>query len=141
MSSMKRAGMNYRDRIPNGSARSALFGGAGYDRVPKEDENSGEMLSERASTMYEQQNDALVGDLANKVSMLKSLTININDEVREHNKMLDEMQDDFGGVGGLLKGSMNRLSGLMKAGHNKHMCYLILFVVFVFFVIYYIVRR
>lgn len=48
--------------------------------------------------------------------------------------------NDFEGLGGLLGGSMRRLSKLTASGGSKVMCYLIGFVVSVFFVIWYLIR-
>lgn len=41
--------------------------------------------------MLEQQNEEMVEELSNKVSQLKRVTIAIGDDVREQNKLLNEM--------------------------------------------------
>ena len=41
--------------------------------------------------MLEQQNDDMVEELSNKVSQLKRVTIAIGEDVREQNKLLNEM--------------------------------------------------
>lgn len=43
-------------------------------------------------------------------------------------------------TGGLLGGSVRRLKNLTANGNNRVMCYLVGFVLFVFFVIYYLAR-
>ncbi len=40
------------------------------------------------------------------------------------------------GAQGLLKSAMKRLEVITKQGGNRHMCYLIIFVIFVFFLLY-----
>ena len=48
--------------------------------------------------------------------------------------------EDFDSAGGLLGSSMKRVKNMAKAGHNRWMCYMILFIVAVFFVCYYIIK-
>ncbi|XP_023713846.1 uncharacterized protein LOC111867875 [Cryptotermes secundus] len=43
----------------------------------------------------EQQNDALADELKGKVQMLKSLSLNIGDEVKYQDRLLREVDDDF----------------------------------------------
>lgn len=72
----------------------------------------------------------------NQVRALKSLSIDIGNEVRTQNRMLGDMDDEFDSSGGLLQSTMARLTNISKAGHHKLMWYLILFALFVFFVCY-----
>jgi blocked-early-in-transport protein 1 len=86
--------------------------------------------------MMEQENDRLANELTSKVSALKHLTIDIGNEVRNQNRLLGDMDDEFDSSGGLLQSTMGRLTKMSKAGHHKLMWYLILFALFVFFVCY-----
>ncbi|XP_071851158.1 BET1 homolog isoform X2 [Apostichopus japonicus] len=88
----------------------------------------------------EEENDRLVNDLNPKVAALKHISIEIGAEVRAQNKMLVDMDDDFGKSGGLLERTMGRLQKLTKAGHHCTMFYLLLFCLFVFFVLYLIIK-
>lgn len=90
--------------------------------------------------MYEEENEKLVDHLSGKVTALKDLSIDIGHEVRSQNKMLSEMDSDFDSTGGFLGSTMGRLTKMSKAGHNKFMCYLIIFALFVFFVLYYVIK-
>ncbi|CAB4004823.1 BET1 homolog [Paramuricea clavata] len=90
--------------------------------------------------MLEEENDRMVDDLSNKVQALKSLTIDIGNEVRTQNKMLKGMDDDFDKSGTFLSATMGRLTALTKKGHHWVMCYLLLFCLFVFFAVYYLKR-
>lgn len=78
----------------------------------------------------EHENEQLEEDLSHKIKALKSLTIDIGHEVREQNKFLKTVDDDFDSSGGLLKSTMGRLIAMTKAGHNR---YLFLFAIFFFF--------
>ncbi|XP_022096374.1 BET1 homolog [Acanthaster planci] len=88
----------------------------------------------------EDENERLVDSLHDKVSTLKSLSIDIGTEVREQNSFLKQLDDTFDSSGGLLSSTMGRLSKMARAGHNCYLCYLLLFSFFVFFVIYFIIR-
>jgi blocked-early-in-transport protein 1 len=45
----------------------------------------------------------------------------------------------MGNVQALLKGSMEKLGELVQQGGSRHMCYLIVFVVFVLLLLYFII--
>jgi len=90
--------------------------------------------------MMEQENDRMADELSSKVRSLKSLSIDIGNEVRTQNRMLGEMDDEFDSSGGLLQSTMARLTNISKAGHHKLMWYLILFALFVFFICYLAIR-
>ena len=75
-----------------------------------------------------------------QVRALKSLSIDIGNEVRTQNRLLGDMDDEFDSSGGLLQSTMARLTNISKAGHHKLMWYLILFALVVFFVCYIAIR-
>jgi blocked-early-in-transport protein 1 len=91
--------------------------------------------------MIEEQNNALVDDLANKVASLKELSINIGEHVREDNRFLSEMDRDMGRTTGMLDGTIGKIGNMMKNGGSQHMCYLASFIVFVFFVLYWVIGK
>lgn len=86
--------------------------------------------------LMEQENDRLAQGLTNKVRLLKSLTIDIGNEAGSQNLLLDDVGNEFVSSGGLLHGSMGRLTKLTETGHRKLMCYLVLFAITVFFICY-----
>ncbi|KAL5480121.1 hypothetical protein EMCRGX_G023743 [Ephydatia muelleri] len=88
----------------------------------------------------EEENRLLEEQMAHKVAMLKSLSIDMGDEVRGHNKLLGTMNSEFDDAGGLLSSSMKRVKAMSLAGHNRWMFMLILFILFVCFVLYYLIR-
>ena len=75
-----------------------------------------------------------------QVSALKSLTIDINNEVVSQNSLLDDMDSGFGSVGGLLGTTMNRITTMMDSTGGRHMWYLAAFVLFVMFFLYAIMK-
>lgn len=90
--------------------------------------------------MYEQQNNALVDQLNDKVDLLKTLAIDFNKEAKDQNKMLDEMEGDFDGTGTFLAGTMSRLDKMINTGGSNHMCYLVIFIFVVFMFLYFAIR-
>ncbi|XP_059171265.1 BET1 homolog [Physella acuta] len=90
--------------------------------------------------MLEEENEQLENELKGKVKALKSLTIDIGNEVREQNKWLSQVDEDLESSGGLLSKTMGRLKSITNAGHWKIWLYVLLFAFFVFFMCWVIVR-
>lgn len=76
----------------DGSARSELFGdrngagrgaGAGYSQS--------ERAAEASRDLMEAENNRMLSELGDKVSMLKQVTVDINSDVRRQNRELDGM--------------------------------------------------
>ncbi|GFG03006.1 protein transport protein sft1 [Aspergillus lentulus] len=63
----------------------------------------------------EQQNNALLNSLSSKVSALKSVTVDIYDNARDH-KTLDHSSQVFSSLSTNLKGSASRLTRMAKQG-------------------------
>lgn len=101
---------------------------------------SGTRRYDDANSFMERQNDSLVDQLSGKVAALKKITIAIGDDVRDQNRLLNEMDSDFDASKSLLGSTMRKLNVVAKAGGKNMLCYLILFSLFVFFVIYYLAR-
>eukprot|EP00581_Thalassiosira_minuscula_P006614 CAMPEP_0183704154 /NCGR_PEP_ID=MMETSP0737-20130205/1589_1 /TAXON_ID=385413 /ORGANISM="Thalassiosira miniscula, Strain CCMP1093" /LENGTH=146 /DNA_ID=CAMNT_0025930975 /DNA_START=144 /DNA_END=581 /DNA_ORIENTATION=- len=97
----------------------------------------GGMSSHEANAnIMEQQNNDRISELSDQVARLKGLTIDIGNEVREQNSLLDNMGDGFTNVGDMLTGSLARMGIMLERGGAKHMCYLVCFVVFVMVFLY-----
>lgn len=90
--------------------------------------------------MVEKENDQMVDHLSTKVQALKSLSIEIGDEVKYQNNMLNDMHSEFDNTGSFLSSTMVRLTELSKKGHHKVICYLLLFCLFVFCVTWFVLR-
>lgn len=95
------------------------------------------------STMQEDlehENERQAEELKHKIGALKSLTIDIGNEVRYQDKLIRGIDDDMDRTGGFLGNTMSKVLRLRKHGGNKHMCYMFLFVLFVFFLLYFIIK-
>ena len=88
----------------------------------------------------ENENDAQISALLGKVNQLKEVSVQIGNHVRDDNKMLNGMGDQFDSSGSMLSGTVKRLSALANSKDGWHLIYLALFVVFVFLFIYKMTR-
>lgn len=89
----------------------------------------------------ENENDYLIDGLKSKVDTLKSLTLDMGDEIKGQNSFLKDMDTDFDSTWGKLSGNMRRVERLAKNVVAKHMVWvLLLFALVVFFIIWVIIR-
>ncbi|XP_008569860.1 PREDICTED: BET1 homolog [Galeopterus variegatus] len=88
----------------------------------------------------EEENERLTESLRNKVTAIKSLSIEIGHEVKHQNKLLTEMDSQFDSTTGFLGKTMGKLKILSRGSQTKLLCYMMLFSLFVFFVIYWIIK-
>ncbi|KAJ3222016.1 hypothetical protein HK099_002797 [Clydaea vesicula] len=65
------------------------------------------------------QNDDHAGRLSNKLGILKEISLTIGEEVRYHNKMLQETDDTFTKTKDYLGATMNKLKILSKSENDK----------------------
>ena len=96
-----------------------------------------------AEDIVEAQNREYHDRLANKSSYLKSLAYDIEMEAKDHNRLLDNVDDDFDSTGNFLSGTLNRVNHMLGSGRNnrKLMCYTAFGVVFVLLLIYIFLQR
>uniref|UniRef100_A0A8P0TDR1 BET1 homolog n=2 Tax=Canis lupus familiaris TaxID=9615 RepID=A0A8P0TDR1_CANLF len=88
----------------------------------------------------EEENERLTESLRSKVTAIKSLSIEIGHEVKHQNKLLAEMDSQFDSTTGFLGKTMGKLKILSRGSQTKLLCYMLLFSLFVFFVIYWIIK-
>ncbi|XP_018023438.1 BET1 homolog [Hyalella azteca] len=88
------------------------------------------------SKLIEDENEDLTTQLRSKVKTLKSMTIDIGNEVRYQNKMLADMDDDMGKSGSILDRTVKRLGVMSRSLHNYHTPILFAFVFFVFLLLW-----
>lgn len=88
----------------------------------------------------EEENERLTESLRHKVTAIKSLSIEIGHEVKNQNKLLAEMDSQFDSTTGFLGRTMEKLKIISRGSQTKLLCYMMLFSLFVFFVIYWIIK-
>jgi blocked-early-in-transport protein 1 len=91
----------------------------------------GRTANDTNANIVEQQNNERISMLSDQVARLKGLTIDIGNEVREQNSLLDNMGDGFQSTRDMLSGSLRRISTMLESGGMKHMCYMVAFCVLV----------
>ncbi|XP_017778818.1 PREDICTED: BET1 homolog [Nicrophorus vespilloides] len=96
-------------------------------------------LSQNMNEM-EDENNRMADQLKDKIGALKSLSIDIGNEVKYQDKLLRDVDDDMDKTGGFLGNTMNRVLRLSKGSHNYYIVYLFLFSVFIFFLIFIILK-
>lgn len=88
----------------------------------------------------EEANEQMTSELKDKIGALKSLSIDIGNEVKYQDKLLRDMDNDFERTGGFLGNTINRVIRLGKGSHNYYIFYLFLFSILVFFILYIILK-
>ena len=87
------------------------------------------------------EDDDLEERLANKTSRLKQITISLGNELKESNKILNDLDSDFDKSKSFMGMTINRVIRLGKSGGKCRLYfYLILFSLFVFLVLYLIIK-
>lgn len=92
--------------------------------------------------VLEDDNDRLIAELEQKVSILHGATAGIHDEVTSQNRMLGGMADDFGRADSLMSGTLKRLDVLVtNAGGSSHMCLIVGFMVALMLLLWWLYGR
>jgi len=92
-----------------------------------------------ANEFIEEQNTVAESELREKVGRLKSLTIDIGEEIKGHNILLSEADNTFDSVGSLLSSTVGKVKLLGKSEHRYYLVYLLLFCFVVLMVLWYII--
>lgn len=121
--------MHQRRRGPNSGENNSS--NMSYNR-------SGHYNSDTNASIMESQNNERISELSDQVARLKGLTIDIGNEVREQNALLDDMGDGFSATRDMLSGSLRRIGAMLESTGGKHMCYMVTFVVFVMMFLYWV---
>jgi len=99
------------------------------------------LLQQQNEDLLEKDNDRKLEELAQTVSTIKSLTKDIEIGIDDSNRNIGFLDKQMGDVQGLIGGAMQKLTNLTQQGGSKHMCYLVLFIVFVFILLYFIITK
>ena len=112
-------------------SNSSSYGRNGYDIEGGRRGGSSRGAADTNANILEQQNNERINELSESVARLKGLTIDIGNEVREQNSLLDNMGDGFSNTRDMLQSSLRRIGTMLESGGAKHMCYMVAFCVFV----------
>ncbi|NWS73634.1 BET1L protein, partial [Crotophaga sulcirostris] len=89
------------------------------------------------------ENKRMADNLATKVTRLKALALDIDQDAEEQNRYLDGMDSDFLSITGLLSGSVKRFSSMARSGRDNRrlLCWVSVGLVAVFFILYYLLSK
>ncbi|KAF7491183.1 BET1-like protein [Sarcoptes scabiei] len=99
------------------------------------------MDEDKMNNLIDFENRERVENLSQKVSLLKNYAIDIEQETKRHNKLLNNMDEDFDSNFVFLKNTRNRLNRLIisNRSNSKLTCYLAFGFCFIFFLIYFLI--
>ncbi|KAL1925998.1 hypothetical protein VTP01DRAFT_7091 [Rhizomucor pusillus] len=86
--------------------------------------------------VFEQQNDVRMDELGSKISALKSITLDMHQDVTDQDRLLDESNTAFGGLGNTLRHSYGRMNRMISTRHKRQLCFYVTIAVVVFLIIY-----
>lgn len=81
----------------------------------------------RTAEDLESQNEGELEGLSAKVKLLREVTVNIGNEVRDSTKLMNSMNDSFDSAGGLLKSTFKRMNKMARR-QGGQWCYFMMFI-------------
>jgi len=103
------------------------------------DRSEEKLLQHQNEELMTRDNDKKLEELAETVDVIKRLSKDIESGIDESNKNIGFLDKQMGDVQGVIGGAMQKLNNLATQGGSRHMCYLVLFVVFIFILLYFII--
>ncbi|KAL0322492.1 UNVERIFIED_CONTAM: Bet1-like SNARE 1-2 [Sesamum angustifolium] len=94
--------------------------------------------SSYSSGINDHDNEKTMDSLHDRVSFLKRLTGDINEEVESHNRMLDRMGNEMDASRGIMSGTIDRFKMVFEKKSSRRICKLAAYFVLAFFLLYYL---
>ncbi|KAG9409370.1 hypothetical protein AC1031_019624 [Aphanomyces cochlioides] len=94
--------------------------------------------AEQTHRLMEEQNDEKIDQLSIQIGALKKMTQDIQNAVKEDNRFLDGMSQDFDHTDSLMGGTLKKLGNMMEQGGGRHMWLLVGFVLVVLILLYFL---
>lgn len=93
--------------------------------------------------LLENENDRRIGQVANKVSTLKHIALDLRSEAKDQVRIVNESGGIFEEASLLLSGSFKRVQGLRRTGltNCKYMCYFALVAIVFLLIVYLLLGR
>uniref|UniRef100_A0A7S0GGM3 t-SNARE coiled-coil homology domain-containing protein n=1 Tax=Proboscia inermis TaxID=420281 RepID=A0A7S0GGM3_9STRA len=102
------------------------------------DDSKQQSAVETNQNIVEQQNNDRISELSSQVGRLKGLTMDIENEVREQNVLLEDMGDGFSSARDLISGSLQRIGLVFEQGGVKNMLRMVGTLVIAFVFLYWV---
>jgi len=132
------SGSNNNNNGTNGSKAGSMYSRSGSGSYNRGDVEGGGRYNDTNANILEQQNNDRISELGDQVARLKGLTIDIGNEVREQNSLLDSMGEGFMNTRDMLAGSLQRIGTMLETTGGKHMCYMVTFAVLAIIFLYWV---
>eukprot|EP01122_Echinamoeba_exundans_P001696 TRINITY_DN11700_c0_g1_i1.p1 TRINITY_DN11700_c0_g1~~TRINITY_DN11700_c0_g1_i1.p1 ORF type:complete len:144 (-),score=20.90 TRINITY_DN11700_c0_g1_i1:55-486(-) len=121
----------------SGGYRDTPMSGSGFNRgLDAPTANRRQLWQQQSEELLESATNKQIDDLEATIGGLKQLGNEIHVEIGRSNSILDELRAGVDNTGGLLAAAQKKLKEVSESGSNRLMCYLVLFVILVFFIIY-----
>ena len=91
---------------------------------------------EQSHLLLEQENDQRLAELHSKMSSLKNIAIDIDGEVINQNRYLDEMSNDMGRTTNGLTVTMNRVGKMLSNADQPTLIVIVLVIVLLFIIVW-----
>lgn len=102
--------------------------------------NRGGSSNEQNAHLLEQENDRIVAnELAGKISAIKNLTLSINDEMEDQNRLLDNMGNSFDGASTTFSSTAKYLDKVMKSANTRSCIYIAIGITVILLIVFYAV--
>ena len=85
----------------------------------------------------EDDNEDYINELQRSVGELKNITLQINSYVNDEKEVLGKMDNNFGFTNNMMANSIIKIENLLKSKVGKTSCYLALFIVSIFIILYF----
>jgi hypothetical protein len=93
------------------------------------------------SHMLEEENNRMIDDLSDQVGLLKSLSLRIQKDIKDHDVLIGEIDKGFDSTGELLSAAMKKLGSLMNQGGANYFLILTGFIFLLFLGMYFFLRK
>ena len=86
----------------------------------------------------ESENDNKIDELSDKISELKSISLDIRDYMNNESKLLKNMDNDYDNSTNLMGATMKKVDQILNAKTGRISCYLVLIILIFFSVLYFL---
>jgi len=118
----------------NASANKASL--LGYDTV----NNQRLLFAEETTDTFAKDNEVNIEELSKKVQRMVVFSDEFDREIKAGSKVLDDVTKGLTQTQGILEKTMNKLQSVSKTSNSRHICYLVIFIIVVFLILYYLFK-
>jgi len=133
-----------KNRLADLNQRALLFGsrlglrefqrGRGHDAAQRA---VADLHAAHAREFVEEQNEAMIGSLHDKVAVLKSVAFDVGREASDSSKFVEDMDGSVDRARRVLGGTLSDLRGFMSKAGTWHMLHLVVFFLVMMFVLFF----